>query len=186
MCSSDLDKVLLALEQYVQSLISYRTRLDQGCDAVNGFEPICDLALNPEEARGREIFLESREDHIRCSQCHLLPGGGNIWLGNNGLDAVFTDPGVGNGRFRAASLHNIALTAPYMHDGRFATLREVIDHYDHGIHESRDLDTLLRDANGQAKKMNLSEQDKAALEAFLRALSDNEMLADPKFSDPFQ
>jgi len=73
-----------------------------------------------------------------------------------------------------------------MHDGRFATLREVIDHYDHGIHESRDLDTLLRDANGQAKKMNLSEQDKAALEAFLRALSDNEMLADPKFSDPFQ
>ena len=180
------DKVLLALEQYVQSLISYRTRLDQGCDAVNGFEPICDLALNPEEARGREIFLEPREDHIRCSQCHLLPDGGNIWLGNNGLDAVFTDPGVGNGRFRAASLHNIALTAPYMHDGRFATLREVIDHYDHGIHESRDLDTLLRDPNGQAKKMNLSEQDKAALEAFLRALSDNEMLADPKFSDPFQ
>jgi len=180
------EKILLALEQYVQALISYRTRLDQACDAVDGFEPICDLALTPEEARGREIFFEARDDHIRCSQCHLLPGGGNIWLANNGLDAQFRDAGVSNGRFRSASLHNIALTAPYMHDGRFATLREVIDHYDHGIQASPDLDPLLRDPQGTPKRLDLSEQDKAALEAFLRTLTDPEMLADPKFSDPFQ
>jgi len=180
------EKILLALEQYVQALISYRTRLDQACGAVGGFEPICDLALSPVELRGREIFFEARDDHIRCSMCHLLPGGGNIWLANNGLDEEFRDAGVSNGRFRSASLHNIALTAPYMHDGRFATLREVIDHYDHGIKASPDLDPLLRDPHGTPKRLDLSEQDKAALEAFLRTLTDTEMLADPKFSDPFQ
>ena len=180
------ERILLALEQYVQALISYRTRFDQACDAVNGFEPICDLALTPEEARGRAIFFEARADHIRCSQCHLLPGGGNIWLANNGLDAEVGDAGAGNGRFRSASLHNIALSAPYMHDGRFATLREVIDHYDHGIRESPDLDTLLRTSDGKAKRLNLTEADKRALEAFLLTLTDREMLSDTKFSDPFQ
>jgi cytochrome c peroxidase len=89
------------------------------------------------------------------------------------------------GVFRAASLRNIALTAPYMHDGRFAALRDVIDHYDHGIVDSTNLDALLRDSSGAVRHMNLSEQDKQALEAFLNTYTDSAMLSDPKFKDPF-
>jgi cytochrome c peroxidase len=108
---------------------------------------------------------------------------------------VLTDLGTTNlamqrdgslGVFRAASLHNIAVTAPYMHDGRFATLREVIDHYDHNVQNSSDLDPILRGIDGQPRRLNLSGEDKLALEAFLNALTDAELLQDPKFSDPFQ
>ncbi len=178
------DRVLRALEQYVQALISYRSKYDQACDGVGGVLKDCDAGLTAQEARGRALFDSG--DHFACANCHSLPAGSNIWLANNGLDAQFTDPGVGNGRFRPASLHNIALTAPYMHDGRFATLREVIDHYDHGLEDSPDLDTLLRDNSGHPVRLNLSEQDKGALEAFLHTLTDDAMLADPKFADPFE
>jgi cytochrome c peroxidase len=179
------DRILRALEQYVQALISYRTQFDAACDGVGGLLKDCDAGLTTQEARGREIFTTGGEGHVACVQCHSLPAGANVWLANNGIDAAVTDPGVGNGRFRPASLHNVALTGPYMHDGRFATLREVIEHYDHGIKDSADLDTLLRDASGNVRRMNLTSEDKDALEAFLRTLTDDEMLADPKFADPF-
>jgi len=118
-----------------------------------------------------------------------------VWQANNGLDDHVTDPGVlrpefrhGDNRqgiFRAPSLRNIARTAPYMHDGRFATLREVIDHYDHGIKYSENLDGFLQQGTS-AVQMNLPEEAKDALVAFLNTLTDEEMLNDPKFSDPFQ
>jgi cytochrome c peroxidase len=73
-----------------------------------------------------------------------------------------------------------------MHDGRFATLRDVIEHYDHGVKDSPDLDFMLVDPHGSPRRMNLSEEDKDALEAFLRTFTDEEFLADPKFSDPFE
>jgi cytochrome c peroxidase len=73
-----------------------------------------------------------------------------------------------------------------MHDGRFATLREVIDHYDHGIQASPELAHTLREpALGPVFRLNLSEADKDALEAFLHTLTDTAFLNDPKFSDPF-
>jgi cytochrome c peroxidase len=168
----DGDRILRALEQYVQALISYRTKYDQAAE------------LTARETRGLEIFTDSSA-HFACVQCHSLPSGSNVWLANNGLEAQFTDAGTGNGRFRPASLRNIALTAPYMHDGRFATLREVIDHYDHGLVASTDLDTLLREADGTPLQLGLSEDDKLALEDFLHTLTDEPMLADEKFADPF-
>jgi cytochrome c peroxidase len=181
----DEDRVLRALEQYVQALIAYRTKYDQACDAVGGVLRDCDAGLSAQEARGRFLFVTGGDSQVACVQCHALPGGANIWLANNGLDAAVSDPGVGNGRFRPASLYNIARTAPYMHDGRFASLREVIEHYDHGIQDSPDLDTLLRDGAGQVRRMHLCAEDQQALEAFLRTLTDEPMLADPKFADPF-
>ena len=73
-----------------------------------------------------------------------------------------------------------------MHDGRFATLREVIDHYEHGIQDSPQLSPQLRDSHdGPVKRLDLSESDKEALEAFLHTLTDSAILNDPKFSDPF-
>jgi cytochrome c peroxidase len=73
-----------------------------------------------------------------------------------------------------------------MHDGRFATLREVIEHYNSGVKDSPDLDAVLRDSGGAVRRLNLTEADKDALEAFLRTLTDQPFLDDPKFSDPFK
>lgn len=178
------DRVLRALEQYVQALISYRAKYDAACDTVGGVLKDCAAGLTAQEARGREIFTDSSTHHA-CGHCHSLPSGSNVWFANNGIDAQFTDPGSGHGQFRPASLRNIGLTAPYMHDGRFATLRDVIEHYDHDVKASTDLDSLLRDSNGNPVRLNLSEPDKDALEAFLNTLTDTEMLSDPKFADPF-
>ena len=130
------DRVLRALEQYVQALISYRTKYDAACDTVGGVFQDCAAGLTAQEMRGLQLFTRPGGDEISCTNCHDLPSGANVWLANNGIDVQFTDPGDGRGVFRPATLRNVALTAPYMHDGRFATLREVIDHYDHGIRES--------------------------------------------------
>lgn len=180
----DADRIVRALAQYVQALISYRSNYDLACDAFGGAPKDCAAGLTAQEARGWQLFTDS-STHASCAQCHSLPSGANVWFANNGIDAQFTDPGAGHGQFRPASLRNIALTAPYMHDGRFATLREVIDHYDHDVQASADLDTLLRDSSGRPVRLDLSGPDKLALEAFLLTLTDAAMLSDPKFSDPF-
>ena len=99
---------------------------------------------------------------------------------NNGLDLEFKDPGAGDGTFRAASLRNVVLTAPYMHDGRFATLREVLEHYNTGMQ--------FKVPNGSIEHFDhgMTDEDLDALEAFLHALTDDAMINDPRFSDPFQ
>ena len=97
---------------------------------------------------------------------------------NNGLDAEPTDQGLGaitkrpgdNAKFAVPSLRNVELTAPYMHDGRFSTLEEVIEHYDHGVKHTDTLDPNL--AKHPLTGINLSKEDKAALVAFLRTLTD--------------
>jgi cytochrome c peroxidase len=184
-------RVLRALEQYLRSLVSYRTKFDRAFNSLDNNPVDPTLVLTEQEMRGSVIFRGS--NGVICQMCHDFQGTVNIWQANNGLDLVPTDPGTtdaslargGIGVFRAPSLHNLAYTAPYMHDGRFATLRDVINHYDHGINNSPHLDVLLTDS-GQPIRMNLSEEDKDALEAFLLTLSDDAMIADPKFSDPFQ
>jgi len=106
-------------------------------------------------------------------------------------DGAVDDLGVGAitdqmkdlGRFKVSSLRNIELTSPYMHDGRFHTLDQVIEHYNWSVKPHANLDPRLRDfaANGMA----LPEVEKVALAAFLRTLTDNHFISDPKFSDPF-
>jgi cytochrome c peroxidase len=80
----------------------------------------------------------------------------------------------------------VALTAPYMHDGRFATLMDVINHYDHGITANHNLDSRLTDGANAPVRMNMSEDDKLALVAFLNTFTDNQFVTDPKFSNPFK
>ena len=107
---------------------------------------------------------------------------------NTGLDAVLTDLGAGRGRFRPASLRNIAMTAPYMHDGRFATLRDVIEHYTTNMIKTPDI-TPFFVGSGQLccglVNPRLQEDQKRDLEAFLHALTDQAVLTDPRWSDPF-
>ena len=121
---------------------------------------------------------ETRGD---CFHCH---GSDNnpLWTDNkfhnNGLDETFADLGLGavtgdpndNGKFRSPSLRNLKFTAPYMHDGRFATLEEVINHYSEGLKISSTIDPLMKKANQGG--VQLSDKDKADLKAFLLSLSD--------------
>ena len=182
------DRVSRALAQFVRSLVSYRSRYDQGrAQVASTSERFPNFSER--ENLGKQLFFDGRTG---CSNCHgsdafIAPG-----PRNNGLDAVTGDPGVGavtgsprdDGRFKSPSLRNVGLRAPYMHDGRFATLEEVVQHYDSGVQNHPNLDNPLR-RNGAPRRLNLSPEEKAALVAFLHTLSDHELAADPKFGDPF-
>src|SRR5262249_62296964 len=108
---------------------------------------------------------------------------------NKGRDADHKnrDAGVGDvtpeprqiGLFKSPSLRNVEHTAPYVHDGRFDTLEKVIDHYSTGVKQHPNLDPRVR-------RLNFTDSEKAALVAFLKTLTDQNFLTDPKFSDPFQ
>lgn len=104
---------------------------------------------------------------------------------NTGLDLVTTDVGAGRGAFKAPSLRNIAVSAPYMHDGRFATLAEVVDFYSEGVQDNPDLHPFVSGRRDGPRRLNLTQTEKAALVAFLETLTDEAFLADPKFSSPF-
>jgi cytochrome c peroxidase len=186
------ERVGLALGQFLQSLMTYRSRHDLAFNPMENepYDPT--PVLTAQELRGFQIFDDN--PRTRCNSCHDLRLGTNRWQANNGIDLVPTDPGTlipalqrdgSVGVFRAASLRNIAVTGPYMHDGRFATLRDVIDHYDHGIQDSANLDGILRSLSGGPVRMNFTEQEKDDLEAFFRAMTDEAFLTDPKFSSPF-
>lgn len=174
--------VAKALAQFERTLISANSKFDR---YTLGLE-----TLTPQELNGLDVFL--REDKGDCFHCHGTPNN-PLWTDNdfhnNGLDATFTDLGLGavtgdpndNGKFRSPSLRNLAFTAPYMHDGRFATLDEVINHYSEGLQDSPTIDPLMKKIeNGGAQ---LSENDKADLKTFLLTLSDTEFINNTNFQN---
>jgi cytochrome c peroxidase len=175
------DGIARALAQFMRSFISYRAPFDRAHYSTTSpwshDQPDPSLVLTPQELRGRDLFIAKQ-----CFHCHMAASFASPWPDNNGLDSVTTDPI--DGRFRVGSLRNIAVTGPYMHDGRFATLREVIDHYNSGIQPHPELAGPLG-GSGTPFRMNFTEDDKLALEAFFHTLTDQEFLNDPKFSDPF-
>jgi cytochrome c peroxidase len=87
--------------------------------------------------------------------------------------------------FKAPSLRNVGLTGPYMHDGRFDTLAQVVDFYDHGIQDGPALDDRLRQG-GRPQRLHLDTADRSALVAFLMTLTDRKLTTDPRFSNPFR
>jgi cytochrome c peroxidase len=107
--------------------------------------------------------------------------------GLGGITGIATD----NGKFKVPSLRNIELTAPYMHDGRFATLEEVVEFYNSGVVDNPNLSPPLRVRTppgtppGPPLRLKLTAAQKAALVAFLKTLTDTSVTTDPKFSDPF-
>jgi len=132
------------------------------------------------ENRGKKLYMAN------CASCHSETSGAPpVLAANNGLDMNYADKGESNGRFKVPTLRNIALTAPYMHDGRFATLEEVVDHYSNGIQNHPSLDFKLK-SGGTAKKFNFTPEDKDALLAFFETLTDEKMLTDVRYSDPFK
>ena len=176
------EKATKAIAQFERTLISANSKFDR---FLSG-----EATLTPEEQNGFDVFMdESRGD---CFHCHGNPNN-PLWTDNafhnNGLDATFTDLGLGevtgdpgdNGKFRSPSLRNLAYTAPYMHDGRFATLDEVINHYSEGLQNSPTIDPLMKKVNEGG--VQLTDQDKADLKAFLLSLSDPSFINNPDFQN---
>ena len=182
------DRTAKALAQFVRSLVSYQSRYDDGLSQVKtSDEPFPNFTR--EENRGKDLFVR------RCANCHMSGDRQSIFSTNrplnNGLDTdtKVADLGVADvtfnrfeaGQFKSPSLRNVEYTGPYMHDGRFKTLEEVIEHYSSGVknHPTRD------PRSGPVGGFRFSTGEKAALVAFLKTLSDPKFISDPKFSDPF-
>ena len=187
------ERISFALSQFVRSLVSFGARYDEGRaqvrDALQPFPTFTD-----EENLGRKLFFGSfSEGGVNCAACHHGEAFANVIPTSNGIDLVSVeDRGVGGddvsaqnaGRFRVPSLRNIAVRPPFMHDGRFSTLEEVIEHYNSGIQAHPALSVYIG-PDGLPMRLNLSAAEKAALKAFLETLTDEAMLRDPKFQDPF-
>ena len=171
------NRLALALEQFLLTLISQESRFDHAARKL--------VQLTPQEQRGLQLFV-TEHDPARglrgadCFHCH----GGNLFSNhqfmNNGLEERGDDLGrmqvtkseADRGKFKVPSLRNVALTAPDMHDGRFATLEEVVKHYNGPLHRSATLDPNL--AKHPEVGLDLSAEDQAALVAFLKTLTDEQ------------
>jgi cytochrome c peroxidase len=184
------DKIARAISDFLNSMVTTNSKFDMG--KTNNFADFTAM-----EKLGKDLFFSSR---LNCTSCHAgqnfsapdNPGSGDAYssptvkgTANIGLDVNYADNGKGNGKFRIPSLRNIGLTAPYMHDGRFATLADVIEHYNSGIQAHPDLDANLKE-KGLPKRMNLTPIEKLAVIAFLNTLTDHKFVSDPKYSNPFK
>jgi len=190
------ERVATAIATFCDDINTVNTRFDQFIQTH--FNPVdatvSDGGLSPLELKGMLLF----EQKYNCNSCHGVEStNGYISSGtfaNIGLDIEYADPGrqkvtgdpADAGKFKIPSLRNVAYTAPYMHDGRFATLEDVIGHYSDGIADHPNLDPKLQDDSGHARNMNISEHETQAIIAFLHTLSDKSVLSDPKFSNPFK
>lgn len=171
--------VMKAVAQFERTMLSGNSKYDQYKRGL--------VSLTPEESRGKDIFeAENKGD---CTHCHTLGSTfSDFEFRNNGLDSIAVDAGrflitnlpTDSGKFKTPSLRNIALTAPYMHDGRFRTLEECVDHYNTGFHYGPNLDANI----SHLPKGRLNAQEKADLISFLKSLTDYEFISNPKFADP--
>lgn len=190
------EKIARALAQFVRSIVSYSSRYDEG-RAMVGNPGASFPNFSAQENLGKDLFFRPvTQGGGACFGCHTTEAfvSANPGPMNNGLDAYTTDSGAGSvfsdpifdGRFKTSSLRNIELTAPYMHDGRFATLEQVVEHYNSGVQNHPTLAPALQDGNGNPIRLNFSQAEKEALVAFLKTLTDNSVSTDVKWSDPFK
>ena len=183
------ERISRGLSQFVRSMVSYQSKFDDGLAQTRNPRTAFPNFTNSEN-RGKQLFFSPQTN---CAQCHSTAAFIGDRARNNGLDAQLTDLGVGGitgrnndlGEFKVPSLRNIEVTAPFMHDGRFTTLEQVIEHYNSGVQNSQNLDGRLRRGNG-VRRLNLSNTDKIALKDFLLTLTDRVFLTDEKFSSPFR
>ena len=203
------DRIAEALSQFVMALSSSNTRFDRWNNSYR-----TNNVLTALELEGSTLF----NDKLPCSGCHSGNDIGGWGMANIGLDMNYKDkgatgwspmfggpfedgnknsfPNTGEGFFKIPSLRNIEYSAPYMHDGRFKTLEQVVDHYNGNIQNHKDLDWRLkttRDSKtGQNRttdgpiRWNLTQHEKTALVAYLKTFSDPVLLSDVKYSNPFQ
>lgn len=161
------DLIFRAIAQFEKTLISADSKYDS---FIRG-----KANLTPQEERGMSLFMNTPEKGgVSCANCHTPPLFSDFSFRNNGLDSVSKDAGRGiitnnpedSGKFKVPSLRNLSFSMPYMHDGRFYTLEEVLEHYSSGIKQHANLDPGLKHMRA------LSDEEKDALTAFLLALND--------------
>lgn len=184
--------ISLALEQFMHSIVSNQSKYDQYLRN--------EVRFTASEERGRYLYFTAynpsnpSKSGANCAMCHGGANFENDSYMNNGLDdeSDIKDPGrkavtnfsLDHGKFKVPSLRNIELTPPYMHDGRFNTLEEVIAHYNNGIKISSTTSLTLTSIQ-QNGGLHLSVQDQKDLVAFLKTLTDRKLLANPEYASPF-
>lgn len=199
------DKIARALAQFVRSMNTFGSRFRQGVDATNGNPATTPFAnFTAQENLGKDLFMD--EYRGNCQACHTRNVMVQQGTKNIGLDLVYADNGVGavtgnankNGQFSVPSLINVELTPPYMHDGRFNTLEEVVDFYSDSIKAHPNLSGFLReilpgtlDPNNNTcntcppRIIHYTPEEKQALVAFLKTLTDTTLTTDERWSNPF-
>ena len=185
------DRIAKAIAQFERTLISCNSKYDRYL--AGKYQP------TPQELNGIKLFMSgpNPEKSIRGANCGHCHGGPKTYMElfhNNGLDSIPKDIGIealtnlpsDRGRFKVPTLRNIALTAPYMHDGRFKTLAEVVDHYSNHVRQSESLSTVFRGESNEVggKTLKLTADEKRDIVAFLNMLTDDTFLTDPRFADP--
>lgn len=183
------ERIGIALEQFMLSLVSSESRFDK---AVRGT-----VQLSESEERGRQLFFREydptgKTKGAECFHCHAAPFFTNDRFMNNGLDddAGFRDFGrervtgkeTDRAKFKVPTLRNISRTAPYMHDGRFQSLEDVVHFYNTNVNRSSTVDPLMQ--FNLKPGLNLSVEDEQDLVAFLKTLTDETFLTNPLFRMP--
>ncbi len=189
------DRIAKAMAQFIRSMVSYQSKYDVGLTMVPPETPLVDPLPNftTLENLGKAVFFDPERGN--CASCHGTTAFVPPTPRNNGLDLEYTDNGVGeitgnpldSALFKVPSLRNVEITGPFMHDGRFETLEEVVEHYNSGVKNHPNLSPMLRVAgpNSPPRLLNLTDEEKAGLVAFLKTLTDEEFLTDERWSDPF-
>lgn len=190
--NSEIDsvKITYAIAQFLRTLISYQSKYDR---VLNG-----KAYFTKDEYEG--FILVNDQTKGDCIHCHITDGdalGTTLVFSNNGLDEIanpedYPDKGRGevtgrvsdNGKFIVPSLRNLAFTAPYMHDGRFKTLGEVVSFYSEGVQVCANIDSKMGFAYQGGVKLTVEEKKKVL--AFLLTLSDSSFVSNVKFSNPFE
>ncbi len=173
-------EIAWALAQFVRTLSSSNSKWDK---VIRG-----ETTLTQAESRGRDLFYSEKGDCFHCHGTILLT---DNYFHNNGLDSM---PGKGRneitgnhkdrGKYKTPTLRNIEFTAPYMHDGRFANLSDVIDFYSEEVKWSPTIDPLMKKAHKGG--VHLNEEEKSNLISFLKTFTDTTFLNNPDFSNPFK
>ena len=181
-------RIQQALAQFTRAMISAASRWDTAYAQVfNAAAPNRNLnvalpGFSASEELGHQLFMTGPgQGGAGCAACHQPPTFGLAANSlSNGLDANETRI------FKSPALKNVGLSRAFMHDGRFSTLEQVIEHYNSGIQNGPALDNRLKTPGGAPLRLNLTQNEKAALVAFLLTLNDNNLTTDAKFSNPFK
>lgn len=181
-----------ALAQFLRTMISGKSKYDVIYKNEHNYQLTSEeqgiyQTVTPQELAGYDLFKSL--NGADCFHCHNGPLMQVQKFSNNGLDATFSDLGRGgvtgnpndNGKFKVPTLRNIEFTAPYMHDGRFNTLDEVIGHYSSGIQMSSTIDPLIEFAGQGGVQLDATEID--LLKQFLLTLSDQTFINNPDFQE---
>lgn len=184
------DRIAESITAFVDAISAINSKFDKGLESSPRFSAEKDFYNFTEaENKGKQLY------NSNCASCHTDKHNFTVKSSaNNGLDMNYEDKGIGGrlnkselfGVFKIPFLRNIDLTAPYMHDGRFETLEDVVNHYSDGIVNHENLSQELKKEDGTPRNLNLSQEDKSALVAYLKTLTDETLAFDQRFSDPFK